>query len=150
LLNPEAAPKPTTSNRTETAMENIAASPRLIEETPPPAPGRWRRVWKEVAWFFLVLAVLPTHREALICLGVVAVVALAFWRRYYPREWLLFAIGSGLGLVFELGGDAIYKLQSWSEGSLFGIPTWLPLFWGLGFVFIRRFGNAVLAVPENA
>ena len=55
-----------------------------------------------------------------------------------------------MGLIFELGGDAIYKLQSWSEGSLFGIPSWLPLFWGLGFVFIRRFGNAVLLVRERA
>ena len=67
-----------------------------------PASGR-------ISWFFLVLAVLPTHRESLICLGVVAVVALAFRVRYYPREWLLFALGTALGLVFELGGDAILQ-----------------------------------------
>ena len=116
-----------------------------------PAPTRrWTRVFKDLAWFFLVLALLPTHREALITVGVVAVVAVAFHFRYYAREWWLFALGSALGLVFELGGDAIYKLQSWSEGSLFGIPSWLPLFWGLGFVFIRRFGNAVLLVREEA
>jgi len=131
-------------------MQNVAFAPQAATPTPAPTGARWRRVWKDLVWFFLVLAVLPTHREGLICLGVVAVVAFAFWRRYYPREWLLFGIGSALGLVFELGGDAIYKLQSWSEGSLFGIPMWLPLFWGLGFVFIRRFGNAVLDVQENA
>jgi hypothetical protein len=132
-------------------MENVAVASHLLETSAvePLRAAKPSRPWKDLVWFFLVLAVLPTHREFVICLGVVAVVALSFWIRYYPREWLLFALGSALGLVFELGGDAIYKLQSWSEGSLFGIPAWLPLFWGLGFVFIRRFGNAVLAVRET-
>jgi len=130
-------------------MENVAYLSQLVS---PPArrTSRFARVFKDLGWFFLVLAFLPTHREALITIGVVAVVALAFKIRYYPREWALFLLGSLMGLIFELGGDAIYKLQSWSEGSLFGIPSWLPLFWGLGFVFIRRFSNAVLLVRERA
>jgi hypothetical protein len=130
-------------------MDNVAYLDPIL-----PARTRRRTRWshhaKDLGWFFLVLALLPTHHEALIAVGVVAVVALAFSVRYYAREWFLFALGSALGLVFELGGDAIYKLQSWSEGSLFGIPVWLPLFWGLGFVFIRRFGNAILRVREGA
>jgi hypothetical protein len=134
-------------------MENVAyltqvIAPQII--SPPARRSRFGHVLKDLAWFFLVLALLPTHSEALIAFGVVAVVALAFRVRYYAREWWLFALGSLMGLVFELGGDAIYKLQSWSEGSLFGIPAWLPLFWGLGFVFIRRFGNTVLFVRERA
>lgn len=127
-------------------MNSLTAAPPEIG--PPPAAPK-RRAWNELVWFFLVLAVLPTHNELIISLGVVAVVALAFRFRYYRREWQLFALGCALGLVFELGGDAIYKLQSWSEGSLFGIPAWLPLFWGLGFVFIRRFGNVVIGLRET-
>jgi hypothetical protein len=124
-------------------MENVAYLAHL--SAPRPRRARVTQLLQDLGWFFLVLALLPTHREGLIAAGVVAVVALAFRIRYYRREWLLFTTGSLLGLVFEKGGDAIYKLQSWSEGSLFGIPLWLPLFWGLGFVFIRRFGNAVLS-----
>jgi hypothetical protein len=111
--------------------------------------GRRSRIWSDLPWFFLVLAILPTHREFLIAGGVVVVMAIAFRVRYYPREWLLFAVGTLLGLAFEKGGDAIYKLQSWSEGSLFGIPVWLPLFWGLGFVFFRRFGNVLVRLRET-
>ena len=131
-------------------MENVAFANQLLHSPSPVRTGRWPRVLKDLGCFFVVLALLPTHREGLIAFGVVAVVAVAFRVRYYPREWWLFALGSALGLVFELGGDAIYKLQSWSEGSLFGIPAWLPLFWGLGFVFIRRFGNTVLLVRERS
>jgi len=129
-------------------MTSLAAAEPQLAASPAAAPRK--RAWNELVWFFLVLAVLPTHNELLICLGVVAVVALAFRITYYRREWALFALGCALGLIFELGGDAIYKLQSWSEGSLFGIPAWLPLFWGLGFVFIRRFGNVVLGLRESA
>jgi len=100
--------------------------------------------WRDLAWFLLALLVLPLHRELWIAAGIVVVVAIAFRARYYRGEALLFGVGTVFGLVFELGGDAIYKLQYWSQGSLFGIPAWLPLFWGLGFVFIRRFGNALI------
>jgi len=113
------------------------------------AAQRRSRILSDLPWFFLVLAILPTHREFLIAGGVVVVMAIAFAVRYYRREWLLFVVGSLLGLTFELGGDAIYKLQSWSEGSLFGIPAWLPLFWGLGFVFFRRFGNVLVGLAES-
>jgi uncharacterized membrane protein len=126
-----------TSNLTSTTTRDEAA-----------ARGR-SRILSDLPWFFLVLAILPTHREFLIAGGVVAVMAIAFSVRYYRREWLLFVVGSLLGLTFEIGGDAIYKLQSWSEGSLFGIPAWLPLFWGLGFVFFRRFGNVLVGLAES-
>jgi hypothetical protein len=130
-------------------QDDVTFPARPAPAAPPARAGKVSRIFKDLGWFFLVLAILPTHREFLIAGGVVVVVALAFRVRYYPREWLLFTLGSALGIVFELGGDAIYKLQSWSEGSLFGIPAWLPLFWGLGFVFIRRFGNTVLMVREQ-
>jgi hypothetical protein len=131
-------------------MDNVAFASPLLHAPAPTRAGRWGQLFKDLGCFFLVLALLPSHREGLIAVGVVAVVATAFRVRYYRREWWLFAVGSALGLVFELGGDAIYKLQSWSEGSLFGIPAWLPLFWGLGFVFIRRVGNTILLVREGA
>jgi len=116
---------------------------------PPERASRRARIWSDLPWFFLVLAILPTHRELVIAAGVLVVMAIAFRVRYYRHEWLLFVVGTLLGLAFELGGDAIYKLQSWSEGSLFGIPAWLPLFWGLGFVFIRRFGNVLVGLDER-
>jgi hypothetical protein len=127
------------------ATAEISAIPESSRRT-----SRRARIWSDLPWFFLVLAILPTHREFLIAAGVLVVMAIAFRVRYYRHEWLLFAVGTVLGVTFELGGDAIYKLQSWSEGSLFGIPAWLPLFWGLGFVFFRRFGNVLVGLHERS
>jgi hypothetical protein len=133
--------------RTNMSIGTALDIPAISE--PSRSTARRARVWSDLPWFFLVLAILPTHRELLIAAGVVVVMAIAFWVRYYRHEWLLFVVGTALGLTFELGGDAIYKLQSWSEGSLCGIPAWLPLFWGLGFVFFRRFGNVLVGLDER-
>jgi len=125
---------------------NDRVSPRALEGTPQNAenPRNSKVAWRDLAWFLLALLVLPLHRELWIAAGILIVVGIAFRARYYRGEALLFGVGTVFGLVFELGGDAIYKLQYWSQGSLFGIPAWLPFFWGLGFVFIRRFGNALI------
>ena len=112
-----------------------------------PLPARHsaaKGAWRDLAWFLLALLVLPLRHELWIAFGIVVVVGIGFRARYYRGEVLLFVVGTLFGVVFELGGDAIYKLQYWSQGSFFGIPAWLPLFWGLGFVFIRRFGNALI------
>jgi len=126
---------------------SLEVSPRALPFAAPPASPtatRKRGSFHDLPWFLLALAVLPLHRELYVCLGILGVMGIAFRIRYYPREGLLFVLGCVIGLVFEVGGDAIYKLQYWADGSLFGVPAWLPLFWGLGFVFIRRFGNAVV------
>jgi hypothetical protein len=138
-----------TTMPTTTISTGFYGSPTESDARSEAAASRRARIWSDLPWFFLVLAILPTHREFLIAAGVVVVMAIAFRVRYYRREWMLFVVGTMLGLTFELGGDAIYKLQSWSEGSLFGIPAWLPLFWGLGFVFFRRFGNVLVGLGER-
>lgn len=67
----------------------------------------------------------------------------SFKIQYHKREWLLFGVGVLAGLVLEVGAGQIYRLQYWEQDSLFGVPYWLPILWGIGFVYIRRIGNAI-------
>ncbi len=60
-----------------------------------------------------------------------------------PGERVLFGIGVVMALIIELGLGLIARSQHWSHASLFGIPYWLPLIWGYGFVVMRRIGNVV-------
>lgn len=59
-------------------------------------------------------------------------------------ELILFAIGVSLGLIIEVGLGLVSRSQHWENASLFGVPYWLPVIWGYGFVAMRRIGNIVV------
>jgi len=65
------------------------------------------------------------------------------------REFLLYAIGVAAGCGIEIGLGLIFRAQHWTDASLYGVPSWLPLVWGLGFIAIRRFGNLIVNGPQN-
>ena len=90
---------------------------------------------------FVLVIFLFTQKEIYITAGIMLLIGLSFAIRYYHNEWKVLLFGIVLGFVFEIGGDLIYKAQYWENASLFGIPIWLPLMWGYGFIFIRRIGN---------
>jgi len=88
-----------------------------------------------------MLSLLVTRDERMIAILMVAVIGATFWIQYEPREWIVLVVGIIVGLVLEVGGDLVYQMQYWESGMLWGIPLWLPLFWGYAFVMIRRAGN---------
>jgi hypothetical protein len=93
-----------------------------------------------LVWFLLIIS----RNELLITAGLIIAILATFKIKYYKGEWLFFLIGVIAGIILEVGGDLIYQLQYWQQGSLFGVPLWLPLFWGCAFVFIRRTGNLIV------
>jgi len=70
-------------------------------------------------------------------------IAYTFMHRYDKKEIYLFLLGIFFGIILELTGN-IALGQKWAEASFFKIPIWLPLFWGYGFVVIRRVGNILV------
>ena len=71
------------------------------------------------------------------------VAALLFY--WYDRvgEKYLFITGIFIGLFIEVGFRFLGYQQAWVQASLFGIPYWLPIAWGIGFVLITRLGVLV-------
>jgi len=103
------------------------------------------KIIKELIPLFLALVVfIFIKNEWLIALGVLVLLLITFKIRYYKNEYKIFIFGIIIGFIFEVSGDYIYKLQYWESASLFGVPVWLPLLWGYGFIFIRRIGNILL------
>jgi len=97
-------------------------------------------VFLTVALLFVFFA----RSELLVTLIAIALLCISFYHYHAKGEILFFFIGCGVGLFFEIIGDLIYELQFWQEASLFGVPIWLPLFWGWGFVMIRRLGELIV------
>jgi TctA family transporter len=94
---------------------------------------------------FLVLGIfLVTQREVYVTIGILFLIGLSFAIKYYKKEWKVLLLGMILGFLFEMAGNFVYKAQYWNNASLFGIPIWLPLMWGYGFIFIRRIGNILV------
>ena len=64
---------------------------------------------------------------------------LFFWNRRIGEAYLYF-LGIIIGLGIEIGFRYLGYQQVWEEASFFGIPYWLPIAWGIGFVLITRVG----------
>lgn len=76
----------------------------------------------------------------LIIIGAAATLVI----RYQKGEFALYATGFPLGTFFEWFGDQVNQLQYWEQTSLFGLPLWLPFFWGFIAIYIRRLGNLIV------
>jgi hypothetical protein len=92
--------------------------------------------------FFIALGFLKS--ELWSTLIIVACIFITFSIKYYHREWLLLLIGIVIGAICEAGGDLIYKIQYWESGSFFGMPYWLPIFWGFTFIIVYRIGSVIV------
>jgi len=94
--------------------------------------------------FLMLIIFLLTQKELFVSLGVILLIGITLLIHYEKNEWKVILLGIILGIAFELGGDLIYKAQYWDQGSFLGIPYWLPIMWGYGFLLIRRIGNKII------
>ncbi len=93
---------------------------------------------------FIFPFLLLTKNEWVIALGICVLIAATLLMGYRTREWIVLIVGIIFGILAEIGGDMIYKLQYWEQGSFFGIPVWLPFLWGYGFLYIGRISALIV------
>ncbi len=55
-------------------------------------------------------------------------------------EIIIFLYGILIGAIVEVIGTRISGYQSFAKPSFGGIPIWLPIAWGYGFVAMKRIG----------
>lgn len=91
---------------------------------------------------FFVVQVLVLLELPLTILALLLSIVLLMRRT--PGEIQLFLFGITMALIIELGLGLVARSQHWDHASLFGIPYWLPLIWGYGFVVMRRVGNLIV------
>ena len=92
------------------------------------------------SFLFLIFQHTGKFSELALTAFIVVVSFLIFLMKDHTNENYLFIIGMVVGGVIEIGLRILGYQQIWTEASLFGIPYWLPIAWGLGFVLITRFG----------
>jgi len=55
-------------------------------------------------------------------------------------EFAIFIYGIIIGGLVEVIGTQVSGYQSFAEPDFLGIPMWLPVVWGYGFVAMKRIG----------
>lgn len=83
--------------------------------------------------------------ERSLTIAAIVLSALTMAIGYHENEWRLFAVGLSLGIFVEVVLGLVIRQQHWTNASLFGVPYWLPIVWGIAFVAMRRIGNVVVA-----
>jgi hypothetical protein len=98
-------------------------------------------VWLPCILFalFFVIQVFFTPTEYQLTALLVVLEIFVFFLFYRKREWIVYVSGLGLGLFIEVVLGLVARQQHWEGASLLGVPLWLPLAWGIGFIAIGRF-----------
>ncbi|MBP9821523.1 MAG: hypothetical protein KBC98_01420 [Candidatus Pacebacteria bacterium] len=89
---------------------------------------------------FFVFQVLVQPSELVLTGAIVLLTVFTFLIHRNKGEFALLTVGLITGFVIEVGLGLIARQQNWENASLWGVPFWLPLVWGLGFVVITRLG----------
>ena len=89
---------------------------------------------------FFIIQALGLVGEVGLTVLIALAVAITWLLSYRYNEWVLLVIGLLAGGVIEIGLRFLGFQQVWNNASLFGVPYWLPLIWGFGFVVITRLG----------
>ncbi len=92
------------------------------------------------AFLFLAFESASALSEFALTAFIIAVTFIIFIVKDHKNELWLFISGMVFGCVIEIGLRILGHQQNWTQASLFGIPYWLPIAWGIGFVIITRFG----------
>lgn len=77
-------------------------------------------------------------------LGIYLAVSLfLIWRHKDRSEYLIFIYGIVIGFIVEVVGTQVSGYQSFTKPDFWGIPVWLPVAWGYGFVAMKRIGDII-------
>ena len=90
--------------------------------------------------FFFIVQSMGFVGESALTFFVVILFILTIAIYYHKKELLLFFVGCIFGFIIEIGLRYFGYQQVWNNASLLGVPYWLPLIWGYGFVVITRLG----------
>lgn len=89
--------------------------------------------------FFIFQTVFKFSEIILLCIAISFSVILLLLFPYLPNL-ILFCIGLVLGFIIEVILGLVSRQQYWEQSSLLGVPFWLPVAWGYGFVLITQIG----------
>lgn len=88
----------------------------------------------------IVLTYFLWENNLLLTVLFLALLAALLAIKRYPGDIFALIYGSVLGFALEVFQTSIAKFHSFSNPDFLGIPMWMPLVWGYGFMLMKRIG----------
>jgi len=100
---------------------------------------------------FFIIEVFLKPSESTLTTLIVFITFVILVLEVHKHEPKVFLLGLIMGLFIEVVLGLVSRQQFWDDASLIGVPTWLPIIWGIGFVIITRVGMKIEGVrwPKN-
>jgi len=97
-------------------------------------------IFHSLPLFFGILLSYLFWRSNLLLLVIysVFVLGLIYFGKDRKTEFLIFIYGSIVGFIIETIGTQISGYQSFTQPDVLGIPYWLVVSWGFGFLLMKR------------
>ena len=96
-----------------------------------------KKIILELIPILIMIALIPFFKEIILVILFIIIILIAFKIKYQKKEVVVFLLGliamTMIELIFISTG-----IETFAHNKLFGIPLWLPLIWGYGFVVIKR------------
>lgn len=89
-----------------------------------------------------ILLIFLWRNNLLLTFLYLVIIGIAFKIKYEKREIFIFLLGAIVGLLFEVE-SVLIGFEIFLDPFFFGIPLWMPLTWGYGFVVIKRISIAI-------
>lgn len=80
------------------------------------------------------------HNGVLLVIYLLLVFGLILFGKDRKVEALILLYGIIAALVVEIIGTQVSGYQTFNNPDRWGIPYWLPLSWGYGFILMKRIG----------
>jgi hypothetical protein len=102
----------------------------------------YRKILVQVApiFFGIILTYSFWHNNLLLAVLYVLAIVVFLKIEYHRGDIHALIIGCIVGFAVEAIGTSVAGYQSFANPDFFGIPMWLPIVWGYGFLFMKRVG----------
>ncbi|OGF76773.1 hypothetical protein A3E62_00965 [Candidatus Giovannonibacteria bacterium RIFCSPHIGHO2_12_FULL_44_29] len=90
--------------------------------------------------FGILLSYLFWQNSFVLFIIYIALSVVLILRHRDNSEFAIFIYGIIIGGLVEVIGTQVSGYQSFTEPDFLGIPMWLPVVWGYGFVAMKRIG----------
>ncbi|MCK4520981.1 MAG: hypothetical protein KAU20_00270 [Nanoarchaeota archaeon] len=101
-----------------------------------------KKMFFELIPILIMIALVPFLKEMVLSGLFLVMILIGFKIKYEKKEIIVFLIGFIFMTLIELFFIST-GVETFTHNRLFGIPLWLPLIWGYGFVVIKRVVSAL-------